>query len=334
MLHTRQAVLILALLLGIGSAGVARADCIRSCTARLWVSLTYQPEGQTNVEKKTDPLMTTKTAVRDGRVGGMCLPHKIAEAKKRGCTEAVQDLLRAHAGGDRQMSAVCEAVANSETLIPRSNVRDELYPAADWYQIDQMFAKGKRDLISVSGKVRNIDRRRFQCEGGRAVASYPPFPPRGGTGPTPPPPPSHAGGTPAPPPSSNGSDDAAPPPPPSAVVGGRPDLLITELKLSPAEPVKRQPVVVRVRVYNRGTAPAGAFTVQWWPGENYHEPACTWNVEHLEARTGQMLSCRYSGYPSWYSRIMTKAVVDPANSITEEVENNNHRRMQISVAKP
>ena len=79
----------------------------------------------------------------------------------------------------------------------------------------------------------------------------------------------------------------------------QPDLFIREFTLSPSEPTKGQPVDVRVNVYNRGNRPAGPFTVEWWPGENYTAPGCTWRVDSLAARGGRILTCRYEGYPSW-----------------------------------
>jgi len=45
--------------------------------------------------------------------------------------------------------------------------------------------------------------------------------------------------------------------------------------------------IVRVGVYNKGTAASGPFKVQWWPGENYQGPACSWPVDGLVARGGK-----------------------------------------------
>lgn len=340
---TKSFIIALALFIGIGSAGISHADCIRSCNARLWVRLTYQPEGQPNIEKKTEALKTTKNVSRDGRESGSCLPHRIAKAKKRGCTEAVRDLLRRYSSKSHQLNAVCEAVQYSKTLIPRSNVQDELYPAADWYQIDQLIASGKRDAIRVRGEVEELERRRFRCDGDVAVllqasgatpprAATTPAPPRSAGTPAPPPPPVQSGRAAPPPPAVNGQ--AAPPPPPTVIDSRRPDLYISEFALSPAVPVKGQPVEVRIGVYNRGAAPAGVFTVQWWPGENYPAPACAWNLDSMAARGGRILKCRYGGYPSWYSRINTKVVADSAETVTESVESNNMRKMKIRVVKP
>ena len=114
---------------------------------------------------------------------------------------------------------------------------------------------------------------------------------------------------------------------------GRPDLRISELSLSPAQPRQGQPVRVRVGVYNRGNAPSGPFLVEWWPGENYTSPACSWRIESLAARGGRILHCTYSGYPSWYARLTTKAIADPRGEVSEQREGNNARTMVIRVLR-
>ena len=113
-----------------------------------------------------------------------------------------------------------------------------------------------------------------------------------------------------------------------------PDLFISEFSLDPSTPTQGIPVSVRVGVYNQGSGGAGAFTVQWWPGENYTTPACTWRVESLVARGGRILTCTYDGYPSWYGSITTKADADTEREVAESEEENNTERMTISVAHP
>jgi subtilase family serine protease len=110
-----------------------------------------------------------------------------------------------------------------------------------------------------------------------------------------------------------------------------PDLYVSEFSLTPSTPVKGRAVAVRIGVYNQGTAPSGAFTVEWWPGENYTRPALTWRVDSLRARGGRILNGTYDGYPSFYARIATKAVVDTRGEVAEEDEGNNERTMNIRV---
>jgi hypothetical protein len=115
---------------------------------------------------------------------------------------------------------------------------------------------------------------------------------------------------------------------------GTPDLYVSEFSLTPSTPVQGSPVSVRIGVYNKGTAVSGPFTVQWWPGENYQAPACTWAVDSLVASGGRILTCTYAGYPSWYGSLVTKSVVDSSNSVAESDESNNIYKQTISVNKP
>ncbi len=113
-----------------------------------------------------------------------------------------------------------------------------------------------------------------------------------------------------------------------------PDLFVSEFSLDPSTPIQGSPVSVRIGVYNQGTANSGAFTVQWWAGENFTAPACTWRVDSLVARGGRILTCSYDGYNSWYARLTTKIVVDSAGEVTESDKNNNVYKMIIRVSKP
>jgi len=129
-----------------------------------------------------------------------------------------------------------------------------------------------------------------------------------------------------------GPSGHAPAPPPASA--RHPDLYISEFKLTPAVPVKGQPVHVRIGVYNQGTAPAGPFTVKWWAGENYPNPACAWNIDRMNARGGRILTCTYAGYPSRYSRINTRVKADTGNTVNESAEGNNVRKKRIRVVRP
>lgn len=115
-------------------------------------------------------------------------------------------------------------------------------------------------------------------------------------------------------------------PPPSL-----PNIIVSEFSLTPATPVRGQPVQVRIGVYNAGTAPAGPYIVEWYAGENYPEPACSWSVSGNNARGGRILNCTYSGYPSHYARIRTKVEVDTRGQVTESHDDDNTRLMQIRV---
>lgn len=110
-----------------------------------------------------------------------------------------------------------------------------------------------------------------------------------------------------------------------------PDLVVSFIELDPSTPIQGDPVDVTVQVYNQGEAQAGSFIVQWWPGENYSSPACTWNIPSMNASGGRVLHCTYAGYPSHYGSINTLAIADVNDDIEESNESNNELRMSISV---
>ncbi|NMB91011.1 MAG: hypothetical protein GYA17_21840, partial [Chloroflexi bacterium] len=112
------------------------------------------------------------------------------------------------------------------------------------------------------------------------------------------------------------------------------DLIVTEFTLNPATPVQSQPVEVRVSVYNQGGTAAGAFSVEWWAGENFSSPGCSWNLDSMNARGGRVLTCTYAGYPSWYGSLTSKVVVDPSGSVPESDESNNVSKLVIAVSQP
>ena len=115
-------------------------------------------------------------------------------------------------------------------------------------------------------------------------------------------------------------------------VEGKPDLVITSLQFNPYPPVKNNAVTVTIQTMNNGGAASGPYTVYWYPGENYPAPGCTWDVDGSNAGGGRVLSCIYPGYPSAYSGITTKAVIDPSDSVNEINEGNNVMKKSIDVS--
>ncbi len=304
----------------------ALGDCIRSCDGKLYVKLSYQPTGQANTVRKTNALYTGIYETREGRSGRSCAtPRGLRDSKDRACTEAVRAVAGRYSPQRRQMEAICGAAQQAQLRIPD----------ADWYSIDEIYAYGKRDIIRRKADIQP-NRVHFSCNGSTPVVYNPQHTQPAqqsaitSEGAAPPPPPTLRTG-------ESGSRDPAPPPPPTLRTGessgGKPDLYISEFQLTPATPVKGQPVNVRVGVYNKGAAQAGAFTVKWWPGENYPNPACSWNINKMNARGGRILNCTYSGFPSWYARINTKVVADTSNRVVESNEGNNTFKKQISVGR-
>ena len=112
-----------------------------------------------------------------------------------------------------------------------------------------------------------------------------------------------------------------------------PNIIVSEFALSPSTPVRGRPVEVRVGVYNDGTVPAGPYRVEWYPGENYSDPACSWNVSGNNPGGGRILNCTFSGYPSRYASLRTKVIVDTGNNVAESNESDNTRSMEIRVVE-
>ncbi|MEA3469456.1 MAG: CARDB domain-containing protein [Thermodesulfobacteriota bacterium] len=119
----------------------------------------------------------------------------------------------------------------------------------------------------------------------------------------------------------------------SVAVAAQPDLYISEFSLQPSSPTQGQSVSVRIGVYNGGDAMAKNFTLAWYGGEKYKHPGCTWRVHKVAAKGGKILHCNYF-YPSWYSKIATKAVADLDKEVAEQNEDNNTKIMGIEVLKP
>jgi hypothetical protein len=111
-----------------------------------------------------------------------------------------------------------------------------------------------------------------------------------------------------------------------------PDLVVEEINFDPYPPTRNDPVVVRVKVRNKGKATDEAFTIKWWPGENYTNPATSWNINGgLDSGEAVTVSYTYAGYPSTYASINTKAVVDTGDTVGESNEGNNILLKNIKV---
>lgn len=114
---------------------------------------------------------------------------------------------------------------------------------------------------------------------------------------------------------------------------GGADLFVSEFSLQPKVPVQGEPVRVRIGVYNRGSKPAGAFTVQWWAGKNFPEPEHEWRVDSMSAKGGRILTHTYRGYRSWYGQLTTKVVIDPKGMSKDVNRQNNVYETNIQVRK-
>lgn len=111
------------------------------------------------------------------------------------------------------------------------------------------------------------------------------------------------------------------------------DLFVSEFTLDPEVPIQGEPVQVRIGVYNRGSKPAGAFTVQWWAGKNFPRPEQEWRIDRMSARGGRILTFTYDGYPSWYGRLITRVVIDSTERTMDADLSNNVFETTIQVRK-
>ena len=121
---------------------------------------------------------------------------------------------------------------------------------------------------------------------------------------------------------------------PISVRVGLPDLVISAVTFDPAPPVQGQSTTVEVSVHNRGSKPAGGFDVEWWASVSAPAPACEWNVTGGLVPEGTVtLDCTHV-YPSWYSRITTRATADVNEDVAELDEGNNALDEVTSVNEP
>ncbi len=113
----------------------------------------------------------------------------------------------------------------------------------------------------------------------------------------------------------------------------QPDLIISQITFDPAEPVHGSSTHVKVTVYNNGNAAtSGSFKVQWWGLESFASPSCGWDYnDSLVAHGGRVLECDFT-FSSYYAPgLLSKAVADVNNTISESNEGNNAMTVPITV---
>jgi hypothetical protein len=116
-------------------------------------------------------------------------------------------------------------------------------------------------------------------------------------------------------------------PPP---VAGVPDLVAAGMQYWPSPAHNNQPVSIQVKVTNKGTAPAGSFSVSWL--SNQSQPGCSWNVNGLGVGASKNLDCQftYQGNPT--ATYWITLVVDTSNQVAESDEGNNSRDGKLKVS--
>ena len=113
----------------------------------------------------------------------------------------------------------------------------------------------------------------------------------------------------------------SPAPTPTNTVAPKPDLYISQITYTPADPHMGDTITIKVTVYNGGDASAGPSTAEWWPAAGYPNAECTWPVGSLVAHGGQVYTCTYT-YSGW-STYTTRAIADSTNAVAESNESNN-----------
>lgn len=118
-----------------------------------------------------------------------------------------------------------------------------------------------------------------------------------------------------------------------------PDLVISSVELTPAEPIQGQPVRVVVELRNDGAAsPTANVPVEWRGGDGFRDASCSWSIAAARVAPGAavFMACDFT-YVSWYAAITHVAVADPQGLINEgasAAKANNTLKTPIAVAKP
>ena len=111
-----------------------------------------------------------------------------------------------------------------------------------------------------------------------------------------------------------------------------PEFTIDEFIMKPNPPIQGKSVTVTATIRNSGKGSAKNVLVQWWPGVNFPNPISK-NISNIDANSTKYVVFKYNGYVSWYGRLETKIVVNPASAIPEVNGNNNVIKRNISVLK-
>ena len=112
------------------------------------------------------------------------------------------------------------------------------------------------------------------------------------------------------------------------------DLSFIGWSFTPKVPVKGQQVEIRIGIKNQGASKANSFVVEWWSSISATAPAKRWQIAQLAAGAEQELTYRFAGYPSAYSNLKTRVVIDPDNKVSEKDKSNNTWTRSIQVNQP
>ena len=111
------------------------------------------------------------------------------------------------------------------------------------------------------------------------------------------------------------------PPPPTPLL---PDLYVSEFQINNGSPIDDDGNIhVRLGVYNKGTAAAGAFTVRFWGLETFTNSSCGWDVSGLVKNGGRILECDMQYASTYADGLKAKVMIDSGGTVVELDETNN-----------
>ena len=111
------------------------------------------------------------------------------------------------------------------------------------------------------------------------------------------------------------------PPPPTPLL---PDLYVSEFQINNGNPIDDDDNIhVRLGVYNKGTAAAGAFTVRFWGLETFANQSCSWDVSSMAKNGGRILECDMQYASTYADGLKAKVMVDTGSTVAELDETNN-----------
>ena len=111
------------------------------------------------------------------------------------------------------------------------------------------------------------------------------------------------------------------PPPPTPLL---PDLYVSEFQINNGNPIDDDVNIhVRLGVYNKGTAAAGAFTVRFWGLETFANQSCSWDVSSMAKNGGRILECDMQYASTYADGLKAKVMVDTGDTVAELDETNN-----------
>lgn len=108
----------------------------------------------------------------------------------------------------------------------------------------------------------------------------------------------------------------------------KPNLIISDLKVTPASPKMGVGATFAATVYNDGNAASPASHVEIWAASA--ALACTKVVDALPAKGGLVITCAYT-YGGWSNAYAVRAVADSASEVNESNETDNTKTITVAV---